>query len=76
MALSDGDEPSGSPPVDSAGRTLFEGRNRVKGGDATRPAEFASAQLPITTVAPGTVVDGPANGYADTMKFLNEATFR
>ena len=34
------------------------------------------APLPITTVAPGVVVDGPANGYAATMKCLYEAKFR
>ena len=34
------------------------------------------ATLPITAVAPGVVVDGPAPGYADTMKSLYEARFR
>lgn len=34
------------------------------------------APLPIATGAPGLVVEGPANGYADTMKFLYEAAFR
>jgi len=138
-ALDDGDEPFGSILVTADGRTLFEDRNRVSGGDATRHPEFAIARwaaenlttpdraeatvytsgehcamcaaahawvglgrivyatssaqltewlaewgappppvatLPITTVAPGTVVDGPAPGYADTMKSLYEARFR
>ena len=34
------------------------------------------APLPITTVAPGLVVDGPAPEFADTMKALYEAKFR
>ena len=34
------------------------------------------APLPITTVAPGLVVDGPAPQFADTMKALYEAKFR
>jgi tRNA(Arg) A34 adenosine deaminase TadA len=34
------------------------------------------AALPITTVAPDLVVDGPAPGLADTMKALYEAKFR
>jgi tRNA(Arg) A34 adenosine deaminase TadA len=34
------------------------------------------AALPITTVAPGLVVDGPAPELADTMKALYEAKFR
>ena len=34
------------------------------------------APLPITAVAPGVVVDGPAPEYADTMKSLYEARFR
>lgn len=138
-ALDDGDEPFGSILVGSDGRTLFEDRNRVQGGDATQHPEFAIAKwavanltpgegaevtvytsgehcpmcaaahawvvlgrivyatssapltqwlaewsatpppvapMPITTVAPGVVVDGPANGYAATMKSLYEAKFR
>jgi tRNA(Arg) A34 adenosine deaminase TadA len=34
------------------------------------------APLPITTVAPHVVVDGPVPGLADTMKALYEAKFR
>jgi tRNA(Arg) A34 adenosine deaminase TadA len=34
------------------------------------------APLPITTVAPGLVVDGPASQFADIMKALYEAKFR
>ncbi len=43
-ALDDGDEPFGSVLVDTDGRTLFEDRNRVAGGDATRHPEFAIAR--------------------------------
>jgi tRNA(Arg) A34 adenosine deaminase TadA len=138
-ALDDGDEPFGSILVDGDGTTLYEDRNRVKGGDHTRHPEFAIARwavdnlspmqraratvytsgehcpmcaaghawvglgrivyatssaqlsewltewgsppppvapLPITTVAPAAVVDGPAPAFADTMKALYEAKFR
>ncbi|BBY42482.1 tRNA-specific adenosine deaminase [Mycolicibacterium celeriflavum] len=34
------------------------------------------APLPITTVAPGVVVDGPAAEFSDVMKALYEAKFR
>jgi tRNA(Arg) A34 adenosine deaminase TadA len=34
------------------------------------------AALPISTVAPGLAVDGPAPEFADTMKALYEAKFR
>ena len=34
------------------------------------------APLPITTVAPGVDVDGPALEFADEMKALYEAKFR
>jgi tRNA(Arg) A34 adenosine deaminase TadA len=34
------------------------------------------APLPISTVAPGLTVDGPAEQFADTMKALHEAKFR
>jgi tRNA(Arg) A34 adenosine deaminase TadA len=43
-ALDNGDEPFGSILVDEAGTILFEDRNRVKGGDATRHPEFAIAR--------------------------------
>ena len=138
-ALEAGDEPFGSILVSADGRTLFEDRNRVKDGDATRHPEFAIAQwavanltpaergaatvytsgehcpmcaaghawvglgrivyatssaqlrewraewaappspvapLPITMVAPGVAVDGPAPEFADAMKAMYEAKFR
>jgi tRNA(Arg) A34 adenosine deaminase TadA len=138
-ALDDGDEPFGSILVDAGGNTLFEDRNRVKGGDATRHPEFAIARwaadniapvrriratvytsgehcamcaaahawvglgrivyatssqqlanwleewgappspvapLPITTVAPRVVTDGPVPQYEDEMKALYETRFR
>ncbi len=138
-ALDAGDEPFGSILVSADGHTLFEDRNRVKDGDATRHPEFAIAQwaaanltpaeraastvytsgehcpmcaaghawvglgrivyatssaqlsqwrtewgappspvaaLPITTVAPGVPVDGPATEFADTMRALYQAKFR
>ena len=46
-ALEDGDEPFGSVLVDDAGKTLFEDRNRVKGGDHTRHPEFAIARWAV-----------------------------
>jgi tRNA(Arg) A34 adenosine deaminase TadA len=138
-ALDDGDEPFGSILVDADGKTLFEDRNRVSGGDATQHPEFAItrwatsnvppvrrirttvytsgehcpmcaaahawvglgrivyatsaaqltqwrdewgapaspvAALPITTVAPRLVADGPAPQYEDEMRALYEARFR
>ena len=138
-ALEAGDEPFGSILVSADGRTLFEDRNRVKDGDATRHPEFAIAQwavanltpaeraaatvytsgehcpmcaaghawvglgrivyatssaqlrewraewaappspvapLPITMVAPGVAVDGPAPEFADAMKAMYEVKFR
>ncbi|UPO77887.1 nucleoside deaminase [Arthrobacter sp. Helios] len=43
-AWEDGDEPFGSLLVDSDGKVLFEDRNRVKDGDATRHPEFEIAR--------------------------------
>ena len=40
IAWEAGDEPFGSLLVDADGRVLFEDRNRVKDGDATRHPEF------------------------------------
>ena len=48
-ALDDGDEPFGSMLVDGDGTSLFEDRNRVKDGDATRHPEFAIARWAATT---------------------------
>jgi tRNA(Arg) A34 adenosine deaminase TadA len=43
-AADDGDEPFGSVLVDRTGNVLFEDRNRIKGGDATRHPEFEIAR--------------------------------
>jgi tRNA(Arg) A34 adenosine deaminase TadA len=51
-ALAAGDEPFGSILVDSAGQTLFEDRNRVKGGDNTRHPELAIAMWAIANLQP------------------------
>ncbi len=51
-ALEAGDEPFGSLLVDAEGKTLFEDRNRVSGGDATRHPEFAIAQWAAANVPP------------------------
>jgi tRNA(Arg) A34 adenosine deaminase TadA len=51
-ALEDGDEPFGSILVSADGRTLFEDRNRVKDGDATRHPEFAIAQWAVANMTP------------------------
>jgi tRNA(Arg) A34 adenosine deaminase TadA len=137
-ALDAGDEPFGSTLVSADGRTLYEDRNRIAGGDATQHPEFTIARwsaahltsaqraaatvytsgehcpmcaaahawvglgrivyaasgaqllqwltewraplppvaaLPITTVAPGLDVDGPAPRYTDEMKALYAAKF-
>jgi tRNA(Arg) A34 adenosine deaminase TadA len=138
-AVEAGDEPFGSVLVDADGHRLFEDRNRVGGGDATRHPELAIAlwavenleptdraatttytsgehcpmcaaahawvglgrivyavsavqlagwlqewdaptspvaPLPITTVAPGLVVEGPVDAVVDTMKALHHAASR
>ncbi len=51
-ALEDGDEPFGSILVSADGETLFEDRNRVKDGDATRHPEFAIAQWAVANLTP------------------------
>ena len=51
-ALDDGDEPFGSILVDADGEVLFEDRNRVKGGDATRHPEFAIARWAADNLTP------------------------
>lgn len=51
-ALEAGDEPFGSVLVDADGATLFEDRNRVKGGDPTRHPEFAIARWAAENLAP------------------------
>lgn len=51
-ALDDGDEPFGSLLVDATGRTRFEDRNRVAGGDATRHPEFAIARWAVEHLTP------------------------
>jgi tRNA(Arg) A34 adenosine deaminase TadA len=51
-ALEDGDEPFGSVLVSAAGDVLFEDRNRVKGGDATRHPEFAISRWAATHLTP------------------------
>jgi tRNA(Arg) A34 adenosine deaminase TadA len=52
VALDDGDEPFGSILVDADGATLFEDRNRVKGGDHTCHPEFAIAQWAVANLTP------------------------
>ncbi len=51
-ALDDGDEPFGSVLVDETGRTVFEDRNRVAGGDATAHPEFAIARWAVHHLTP------------------------
>jgi len=52
VALGDGDEPFGSILVDGDGATLYEDRNRVKGGDHTRHPEFAIARWAVDNLTP------------------------
>lgn len=51
-ALDDGDEPFGSLIVDAEGTVLFEDRNRVQGGDATRHPEFEIARWAAEHLTP------------------------
>ena len=51
-ALEAGDEPFGSILVSADGETLFEDRNRVKDGDATRHPEFAIARWAVANMTP------------------------
>ncbi|WP_019202017.1 nucleoside deaminase [Tsukamurella sp. 1534] len=52
-ALDAGDEPFGSLLLDGGGAVVFEDRNRVSGGDATRHPEFEIARWAADHLAPG-----------------------
>jgi tRNA(Arg) A34 adenosine deaminase TadA len=51
-ALEAGDEPFGSVLVGADGAVLFEDRNRVAGGDATRHPEFEIARWAAANLTP------------------------
>lgn len=51
-ALEDGDEPFGSVLVSAGGEVLFEDRNRVKDGDATRHPEFEISRWAAAHLSP------------------------
>ncbi len=51
-ALLAGDEPFGSVLVDSAGRRLFDDRNRVSSGDNTRHPELTIVEWAVEHLAP------------------------
>src|SRR5690625_851973 len=51
-ALEDGNSPFGSLLVAGDGRVLFEDRNRISGGDATRHPEFAIARWAAENLTP------------------------
>lgn len=51
-ALAAGDEPFGSVLVSAEGEVLFEDRNRIAGGDATRHPEFAIARWAAEHLSP------------------------
>jgi tRNA(Arg) A34 adenosine deaminase TadA len=51
-ALDAGDEPFGSLLIDADGKTRFEDRNRVRGGDATRHPEFEIARWATSNLSP------------------------
>lgn len=51
-ALDEGDEPFGSLLVDPNGAVVFEDRNRVSGGDATRHPEFEIARWAAANLTP------------------------
>lgn len=56
-ALDDGDEPFGSVLVSAGGEVLFEDRNRVKGGDATRHPEFEISRWAAAHLTPAERAD-------------------
>lgn len=51
-AADNGDQPFGSLLVDAGGVVLFEDRNRISSGDATRHPEFAIARWAAEHLAP------------------------
>lgn len=51
-ALKQGDSPFGSLLVSGDGQVLFEDRNRISGGDATRHPEFAIARWAAANLTP------------------------
>ncbi|MFI5537249.1 nucleoside deaminase [Nocardia sp. NPDC051900] len=51
-ALDDGDEPFGSLLVSVDGEVLFEDRNRIKAGDATRHPEFEISRWSAAHLSP------------------------
>ena len=51
-AVDAGDQPFGSVLVSADGDVLFEDRNRISGGDATRHPEFAIARWAAENLAP------------------------
>lgn len=51
-ALAAGDEPFGSVLVSADGKILFEDRNRIAGGDATRHPEFEIARWAAQNMTP------------------------
>ncbi|MDH6247958.1 nucleoside deaminase [Mycobacterium sp. OTB74] len=51
-ALDDGDQPFGSLLTDAQGTVIFEDRNRVSGGDATRHPEFEIARWAAANLEP------------------------
>lgn len=51
-AVDAGDQPFGSVLVSADGEMLFEDRNRISGGDATRHPEFAIARWAAENLAP------------------------
>lgn len=59
-ALEDGDEPFGSLLVSAAGEVLFEDRNRVKAGDATRHPELEISRWAAAHWSAHRGVSGPA----------------
>lgn len=52
LALDSGDEPFGSLLVSASGDVLFEDRNRVQDGDATRHPEIAIAHWAVANLNP------------------------
>ena len=51
VAVEAGDQPFGSILVSASGKILFEGRNRVGGGDPTRHPEFAIVRWAVRNLS-------------------------
>ena len=76
-ALDNGHGPFGAILIGANGKTLYEDHNRVTDDDQTLHAELGIVRwLPVATVAPKALVDGPAPELEEEMRSLYEAGYR